>query len=88
MRLFPLPASAPYVLFVFATLNLLSACVDVVYFHASPKDMYDTTSLVHGIRATLCAAIVFLAGRFPVSPVLPGPNVAMAGDVSKCICIT
>ncbi|GAB1518745.1 hypothetical protein RhiTH_001810 [Rhizoctonia solani] len=42
--------------------------------------MYDITSLADGIRATICGAIVFLAGRFPVAPILPGPNVAMAGD--------
>ncbi|CAE6461261.1 unnamed protein product [Rhizoctonia solani] len=79
-RLFPLPASAPYVLFLFATLNLLSACVDIVYHHPDSKEMYDITSLADGIRATICGAIVFLAGRFPVAPILPGPNVAMAGD--------
>lgn len=88
LKLFPLPTSAPYILFVFAVLNLLSACCDVVYFHTSPKDMYDTTALVHGVRATLCAAVVFLAGRFPVSPILPGPNVAKEGDVSRRFCAT
>ncbi|KAF8707992.1 ABC transporter transmembrane region, partial [Rhizoctonia solani] len=42
--------------------------------------MYDITSLADGIRATICGAIVFLTGRFPVAPILPGPNVAMTGD--------
>ncbi|KAJ1310996.1 hypothetical protein OPQ81_009504 [Rhizoctonia solani] len=79
-QLFPLPASAPYILFFFAILNLLSACVDVVYYRPDPKDIYNTSSLLGGIRAVLCGAIIFLVGRFPVTPVLPGPNVAMTGD--------
>ncbi|CAE6532095.1 unnamed protein product [Rhizoctonia solani] len=79
-RLFPLPASAPYILFLFACLNLLSACFDVVYYHPIPEDVYNIASLTGGIRAIICGAIVFLAGRFPVSPILPGPNVAMSGD--------
>ncbi|CAE6434528.1 unnamed protein product [Rhizoctonia solani] len=79
-RLFPLPASSPYILFLFACLNLLSACVDLVYYRPKPEDMYNVVSLMGGIRAIICAAIVFLAGRFPVTPILPGPNVAMSGD--------
>ncbi|CAE6506129.1 unnamed protein product [Rhizoctonia solani] len=79
-RLFPLPASAPYILFLFACLNLLSACIDLVYYRPSPEDMYNIVSLMGGIRAIICAAIVFLAGRFPMTPILPGPNVAMSGD--------
>ncbi|CAE6419815.1 unnamed protein product [Rhizoctonia solani] len=80
VTLFPLPASVPYVLFLFAILNLLSACVDTIYYHPGPKDMYNVSSLVDGIRATICGAIVFFAGRFPIAPILPGPNVAMVGD--------
>ncbi|CAE6425291.1 unnamed protein product [Rhizoctonia solani] len=79
-RLFPLPASAPYILFLFASLNLLSACVDLVYYRPDPKDIYNIASLMGGIRAIISGAIVFLAGRFPVTPILPGPNVAMPGD--------
>lgn len=44
--------------------------------------MYNTTALTHAIRALCCATIVFLVGRFPVTPILPGPNVARPGDVS------
>ncbi|KAG8691671.1 hypothetical protein FRC11_013282 [Ceratobasidium sp. 423] len=79
-RLFPLPASVPYILFFFAILNLLSACVDVIYYRPDLQDVYNVTSLLDGIRAIICGTIVFLAGRFPVSPALPGPNVAMTGD--------
>ncbi|CAE6522225.1 unnamed protein product [Rhizoctonia solani] len=78
--LFPLPASVPYILFFFAILNLLSACVDVVYYRPDLQDVYNVASLVDGIRAIICGAIILLAGRFPVSPVLPGPDVAMTGD--------
>ncbi|CUA73825.1 ABC transporter ATP-binding protein/permease VMR1 [Rhizoctonia solani] len=79
-RLFPLPTSAPYILFLFACLNLLSACVDVVYYRPKPEDIYNIASLMGGIRAIICGAIIFLSGRFPVTPILPGPNVAISGD--------
>lgn len=82
IKLFPHPTSPPYTLFLFAGINFLSACSDIVYFRASPRDIYDTTALSHAIRALCCAAIVLLAGRFPVTPILPGPNVAKPGDVS------
>ncbi|KAF8609489.1 P-loop containing nucleoside triphosphate hydrolase protein [Ceratobasidium sp. AG-I] len=80
IRLFPRPTSPPYTLLLFAIINLLSACFDVVYFRASPRDMYNTTALSHAIRALCCVIIMFLAGRYPVTPILPSPDVAKPGD--------
>ncbi|KAG8747893.1 hypothetical protein FRC10_010512 [Ceratobasidium sp. 414] len=80
MFLFPRPSSAPYILFLFATINAFSACADIVYFRPSPDDIYNTTALMHGIRAVICAVILFLAGRYPLSAVLVGPEVAKSGD--------
>ncbi|QRV91281.1 ABC transporter [Ceratobasidium sp. AG-Ba] len=78
--LFPPPASAPYTLFLFALINTLSACLDIVHFRPSSDDLYNVTALVHAIRAVICALVVFLAGRYPLSPVLLGPEIAKSGD--------
>ncbi|KAG8696666.1 hypothetical protein FRC08_007008 [Ceratobasidium sp. 394] len=78
--LFPQPTSAPYTLFLFATINTFSACFDIIYFRPSPSDIYNITALVHGIRAVICAMILFLAGRYPLSSILVGPEIAKSGD--------
>ncbi|KAG8695770.1 hypothetical protein FRC09_008943 [Ceratobasidium sp. 395] len=78
--LFPQPSSAPYTLFLFAAINAFSACLDVVYFRPTLDDGHNVTALAHGIRALICGVILFLAGRYPLSATLVGPEVAKSGD--------